>query len=143
MPATRKKSKLTDTRKKLLGEFAEPTPGVRPLLPNRWWDHAGAAMAPDRPTPILVVSPQVAEVINMGIDRAIDVTTRVKRDLDITQDRLNHYQREYEWVREFMRNVRDRIGPIDDNVDMFTPGHREFLVDLARSLDLLEQGLPT
>lgn len=124
-------------------KLAEPTPGPRPLLPNRWWDHNAAAMEPQRLQPIIVVSHQVAEVLNMGIDRVVDVAARTKDNLEVAQGGLERYRREYEWLREFMRNVRDRIGPVEPEQTIIPEGGpQHFLEDLARSIDLLEKGLP-
>ena len=114
-----------------------------PLLPNRWRDHAGVAMEAQRQQPILVVSHQVAEVVNMGIDRVVDIAARTKEQLQATEAQFQHYRREYEWLREFMRNVRDRIGPVRDEETIIPEGGpQHFLEDLARSIDLLEKGLP-
>jgi len=125
-------------------QLDEPKAAREPLLPNRWWDHAAASPAPQRREPILVVSHQVAEVLNMGIDRAIDVAEQVKNNLEVAEHGLVHYRREYEWLRDFMRRVRDRIGPVNDGESIIPEGGPQyFLEDLARSIDLLERGLPT
>jgi hypothetical protein len=142
-----KKRKPTDVRENLLGgleaQFAEPKvigldePLSAGLLPPRWWEqNASAPMEPR--TPILTVSPQVAEVLNIGIDRMVDVTARLRLDFDFTATRLTHYRWEYERIRKFLQNASDRLSVASpaESVDAAIVGVRSAIQQL------LEEGMP-
>lgn len=88
----------------------EPKPLSAGLLPPRWWEQGNVAATPSRVDPTLTVSPQVAQVLNMGIDRLVDVTTRLRGDYDYTQDRLSLYRAHHDRIRTFLVNVSERLG---------------------------------
>lgn len=87
----------------------EPKPAPAPLVPPKWWE-ANVASAPiDWSRPILTVSPQVAEVLNIGIDRTVDLLKTVDDQLKRTQDYSRQTEHRFSWTREFLRNARERL----------------------------------
>ena len=90
-------------------EVAIPQPA--PLVPDKWWENAAQASAPiDYGRAILVVSPQVAEVLNIGIDRTVDLLKKVDDDLKRTHAYYRERENHAGWMRQFLRNVKDRLS---------------------------------
>jgi hypothetical protein len=87
-----------------------PEPMPRPLLPNRWWENASSPAREPQRYPILTVSPQLAEVLNIGIDRVIDIATQREKDLLFEQGRVNSYMNHYDRILQFLENAHDRLA---------------------------------
>ena len=114
-----------------------PEPMSRLLLPNRWWDHAGAPEMPRPRQPMIIVTSEVAQVLNFGIDALVQSADRRIDELRFSQDRVNSYMNHYDRILGFLSNAHTRLAG----------STAQTVLDAALDVDaaivtLLEEGRP-
>lgn len=117
-----------------LGPFPEPMSA--PLWERDYGEPNVAAMEPRR-GPTLTVSHQVADVLNIGIDRMVDITEAREEELRLTQRTLQRYRRHHERVTRFLERASVAlVPPITVRPDLPE-------VDLRALVDAMNQAIAT